>query len=56
MTNCYLQWAPASTQIMTIGWISYVIVWLFQMYIFMQGIDWIIRFLNWAFPTGYTGP
>ncbi|MEH6576974.1 MAG: NCS1 family nucleobase:cation symporter-1 [Amphritea sp.] len=37
----------------TIGWTSYVIVWFFQMYMFMQGIGWITRFLNWAGPFVY---
>ena len=37
----------------TVGWISYVIVWVFQLVMFMRGIDWITRFLNWAGPFVY---
>ncbi len=37
----------------SIGWTAYIIVWFFQMYMFMQGIDWITRFLNWAGPFVY---
>jgi nucleobase:cation symporter-1, NCS1 family len=37
----------------TIGWISFVIVWLFQIYMFWRGIEWIRRFLNFAGPFVY---
>ena len=37
----------------TVGWISYVIVWVFQLVMFMRGINWITRFLNWAGPFVY---
>ena len=36
-----------------IGWISYVFVWLFQVIMFIRGINWITRFLNWAGPFVY---
>ncbi len=37
----------------TVGWCSYIVVWLFQLAMFMRGIDWITRFLNWAGPFVY---
>ena len=33
-----------------IGWLSYVIVCLFQVGLFVCGMSWITRFLNWAGP------
>ncbi len=36
-----------------VGWISFIIVWLFQIYLFWHGIEWIRRFLNWAGPLVY---
>jgi len=36
-----------------IGWIAFVIVWVFQLYLFWHGIEWIRRFLNWAGPFVY---
>ncbi|WP_242468828.1 NCS1 family nucleobase:cation symporter-1 [Rhodovibrio salinarum] len=36
-----------------IGWISFALVWLFQLYLFWNGIEWIRRFLNWAGPFVY---
>jgi len=36
-----------------VGWISFVIVWSFQMALFWNGIDWIRIFLNWAAPAVY---
>jgi len=36
-----------------IGWISYLFVWCFQMFLFWRGIEWIRRFLNWAGPLVY---
>ncbi|MEH6566547.1 MAG: NCS1 family nucleobase:cation symporter-1 [Halopseudomonas sp.] len=36
-----------------IGWLSYVIVCVFQVLLFIRGIDWITRFLNWAGPLVY---
>ncbi|HEU0203648.1 MAG TPA: NCS1 family nucleobase:cation symporter-1, partial [Burkholderiaceae bacterium] len=36
-----------------VGWLSYFIVCLFQVALFMRGIDWITRFLNWAGPGVY---
>ncbi|MFC0268115.1 NCS1 family nucleobase:cation symporter-1 [Kushneria aurantia] len=35
------------------GWLSFVLVWLFQIVIFWQGIEPIRRFLNWAAPLVY---
>lgn len=36
-----------------VGWISFIIVWAFQIYLFWNGIDWIKTFLNWAGPLIY---
>lgn len=36
-----------------IGWLSYLIVCVFQVALFMRGIDSIARFLNWAGPLVY---
>lgn len=36
-----------------IGWLSFVIVWVFQIALFWQGIDKIKHFLNWAGPLVY---
>ena len=36
-----------------IGWVSYVIVCVFQVALFIRGIDWITKFLNWAGPLVY---
>ncbi|TFH86045.1 NCS1 family nucleobase:cation symporter-1 [Billgrantia azerbaijanica] len=36
-----------------VGWVSFVIVWLFQIALFWQGIDRIKHFLNWAGPLVY---
>lgn len=36
-----------------VGWISFIIVWAFQTYLFWKGIDWIKTFLNWAGPLVY---
>ncbi|MBB3185131.1 NCS1 family nucleobase:cation symporter-1 [Halomonas fontilapidosi] len=36
-----------------VGWLSFVIVWLFQIAIFWQGIERIKHFLNWAGPLVY---
>jgi NCS1 family nucleobase:cation symporter-1 len=36
-----------------IGWISFAIVLVFQLYLFWNGIEWIRRFLNWAGPFVY---
>ncbi|BBI52957.1 hypothetical protein HORIV_53780 [Vreelandella olivaria] len=35
------------------AWVSFVIVWLFQIAIFWQGIERIKHFLNWAGPLVY---
>ncbi len=37
----------------SIGWISYFIVCLFQVGLFMMGIEWVGKFLNWAGPFVY---
>lgn len=36
-----------------VGWLSYVIVCVFQVALFMRGVDWIGKFLNWAGPFVY---
>ncbi|NIR32585.1 MAG: NCS1 family nucleobase:cation symporter-1 [Gammaproteobacteria bacterium] len=36
-----------------VGWVSFIIVWLFQMYLFWHGMEWIRHFLNWAGPSVY---
>jgi NCS1 family nucleobase:cation symporter-1 len=36
-----------------IDWVAYVIVAVFQVGLFMMGIDWVGRFLNWAGPFVY---
>lgn len=36
-----------------VDWISYVIVCVFQVGLFMMGIDWVGKFLNWAGPFVY---
>lgn len=36
-----------------IGWVSYLIVAVFQVALFMKGIDWVGKFLNWAGPFVY---
>jgi len=36
-----------------IGWTSFAIVWVFQLILFWNGIEWIRRFLNWAGPFVY---
>ncbi len=36
-----------------VDWFSYVLVWALQLYMFLKGIDWIGRFLNWAGPFVY---
>ncbi|WP_282610650.1 NCS1 family nucleobase:cation symporter-1 [Pelagibius sp. Alg239-R121] len=39
--------------ITAIGWFSFALVWVFQVYLFMKGIDWIRNFLNLAGPFVY---
>lgn len=34
-------------------WVSFLFVWSFQIWIFWNGIDWIIKFLNWVGPFVY---
>lgn len=36
-----------------VGWISYIIVCVFQVALFMRGIDWVAKFLNFAGPVVY---
>lgn len=36
-----------------VGWLSFIIVWLFQIVLFWRGIEWVRRFLNWAGPFVY---
>jgi NCS1 family nucleobase:cation symporter-1 len=37
----------------TVDWISYLIVCVFQVGLFMMGIEWVGKFLNWAGPFVY---
>ena len=36
-----------------IGWVSYCLVCAFQVLLFVRGMEWITRFLNWAGPLVY---
>ncbi len=36
-----------------VGWLSYLLVCVFQVALFMKGIDWVGKFLNWAGPFVY---
>nr|WP_236700598.1 NCS1 family nucleobase:cation symporter-1 [Allosalinactinospora lopnorensis] len=36
-----------------VGWLSYLIVAVFQLALFLRGIDWVTRYLNWAGPMVY---
>ncbi|WP_321286222.1 NCS1 family nucleobase:cation symporter-1 [Alcaligenes phenolicus] len=36
-----------------VGWVSYVVVCILQLGIFLMGMKWITRFLNWAGPLVY---
>ncbi|SDK87497.1 nucleobase:cation symporter-1, NCS1 family [Modicisalibacter muralis] len=36
-----------------VGWLSFVLVWIFQIMLFWRGIEQIRRFLNWAGPFVY---
>ncbi len=36
-----------------VGWVSYAIVCVFQVGLFMMGIEWVGKFLNWAGPFVY---
>lgn len=36
-----------------VGWLSYLIVAVFQVALFLKGIEWIKRYLNWAAPMVY---
>ncbi|MFC6671606.1 NCS1 family nucleobase:cation symporter-1 [Marinobacterium aestuariivivens] len=36
-----------------VDWLSFVLVWCFQIYLFWRGMEWITRFLNWAGPFVY---
>ncbi len=36
-----------------IDWVAFLLVWVFQIWLFWNGIDWIARFLNWAGPFVY---
>jgi len=36
-----------------VAWLSFVLVWTFQVVIFWRGIEWVRRFLNWAGPFVY---
>lgn len=45
--------APVLLGLSGIDWISFLAVWLFQIWLFWNGIDWITRFLNFAGPFVY---
>lgn len=45
--------APTFLGLTPIAWVSFVIVWSFQMALFWRGIEWIRVFLNWAAPAVY---
>lgn len=36
-----------------VGWISFLFVWAFQIYLFWRGVEWIRKFLNFAGPMVY---
>ena len=36
-----------------VGWLSYIVVCILQLGIFLMGMKWITRFLNWAGPLVY---
>lgn len=44
---------PSFLRMDAVGWFSYALVCVFQLGLFMRGIDWITRFLNWAGPLVY---
>ncbi|MEH6482596.1 MULTISPECIES: NCS1 family nucleobase:cation symporter-1 [Pseudomonas] len=44
---------PVFLGLSAIGWLSYVLVCAFQVMLFMRGIEWITKFLNWAGPFVY---
>ncbi len=44
---------PAFLGMSGIDWVSFLLVWAFQIWLFWNGIDWITRFLNFAGPFVY---
>jgi nucleobase:cation symporter-1, NCS1 family len=49
---------PGAEAVMFLGmngidWVAFLLVWVFQIWLFWNGIDWIARFLNWAGPFVY---
>ncbi|MEH0018088.1 MAG: NCS1 family nucleobase:cation symporter-1 [Desulfobacter sp.] len=36
-----------------IDWFAYILVWIFQIFLFWRGVEWIKKFLNWAGPFVY---
>ncbi|MBM22083.1 MAG: allantoin permease [Stappia sp.] len=36
-----------------VDWVAFLLVWVFQIWLFWNGIEWITRFLNWAGPFVY---
>jgi len=44
---------PAFLGMSGIDWVSFLMVWAFQIWLFWNGIDWITRFLNFAGPFVY---
>lgn len=56
LINSLLGVAPGGATFLgmtAVGWVSYVVVCVFQVALFIRGIDWITRFLNWAGPLVY---
>lgn len=45
--------APIFLSMSGIDWVSFLIVWAFQIWLFWNGIDWITKFLNFAGPFVY---
>ena len=48
-----IEGGPEFLGMTAVGWLSYVIVAVFQVALFMRGIEWVGRFLNWAGPFVY---
>ncbi len=48
-----IEGGPTFLGMTAVGWVSYSIVCIFQFGLFMMGIDWVGRFLNWAGPFVY---
>ena len=44
---------PVLLGMSSIDWVSFLIVWGFQIWLFWNGIEWITKFLNFAGPFVY---